>query len=153
MTYQEKNHWIAIVITLWAICFYFLKVSGLEGGLNSDIEGILPTIVKIIVYSSVAAVVLAIVNWALNKEKYVEKDEMDRQIELKGYRNAYWVCSGSLWVVIVSVLLNEYAIRQGEGWYQMETINLTIHGIFLVAWVSTLVQSVTHVVFYRRGVA
>ncbi|EDY82459.1 hypothetical protein VDG1235_2081 [Verrucomicrobiia bacterium DG1235] len=153
ISYQERNHWIAILIGVWALAYYFLKVLSLEGGLNADLDFFLPFIVKIIIYSSVAGAVLAIVNWALNKEKHVEKDEMDRMIELKGFRNAYWAVSGLLWVVVISALLNERFERMNPDAVPFETINLLIHSVFLVAWLGTLVGSITHVIHYRRGIA
>lgn len=154
ISYQERNHWICVLISVWAVCFYFLKGLSLEGGLNADIDAFLPIVVRVIVYSVVAGTVLAIINAVLNKEKHVEKDERDKLIELKGFRNAYWACSGLLWVVVFGALLNERAIRQQwENAYQMDTVNLVVHAVFVVSSVATLVQSLTHISFYRRGTA
>ena len=151
--YQERNHWITVVISVWALIFYFSKVLALEAGLNADLDRFLPFIVKIIIYSTVAGIVLAIVNWSFNKDKHVEKDEMDRMIELKGYRNAYWTFSGFLWTIVIAALLNEHAERSGWDGYGIVTVNLLIHSIFTLGWVSALVQSVTHITLYRKGVA
>lgn len=154
VSYQERNHWICVLISVWALAYYFLKGLALEGGLNAEIDSFLPIIVRVIVFSVVAGAILAIVNWSLNKEKHVEKDEMDKLIELKGFRNAYWCCSGLLWVIVFGALLNERAVReQWEGAYWMDTVNLVVHSVFAVASLATLVQSITHIAFYRRGTA
>jgi len=154
ISYQERNHWICVLISVWALAFYFLKGLSLEGGLNADIDSYLSILLRVIVYSVIAGTILAIANWCFNKEKHVEKDEMDRLIELKGFRNAYWACSGLLWIVIFGALINERAIRdQWESAVKMDTINFMVHSIFVVASVATLVQSFTHIIFYRRGTA
>lgn len=153
-TYQERNHWICVVISIWATAFYFSKGMSLEGGLNADIDLFLPIIVRVIIYSIVAGVILAIVNNCFNRDKHVEKDERDRLIELKGYRNAFWTCSGLLWVLLLTALVNERVIRaEWERTFELDTINLLIHSLFLLSSVTGLVQSFTHISFYRRGMA
>lgn len=153
-SYQERNHWICVLISIWATTFYFWKGLSLEGGLNADIELYLPIIARVVIYSIVGGIVLAIVNSCFNRDKHVERDERDRLIEFKGYRNGFWVFSGLLWMLLIGALFNERASRGNwDSALQLDTINLLIHSLFLVSTVAGLVQSFTHIIFYRKGAA
>lgn len=150
-SYQERNHWIELLVAGWAIAYYLLTIFSVEGGLFADLEYFLPFVIKVIVVSIVLGVVLAILNRVLSKDAQDKKDEMDKAIELHGYRNAYWVMSVLVTVVIFAALMNERMGQLEPEVVRIETLNLVIHLLFIVAAVSGLVQSVTHIVYYRRG--
>ena len=152
-SYQERNHWIGLGIAVWATAYYFIRVLGLEGGLSADIQGVLPILVATTIYSIIAGIVLSILNRCLSRDRTVEKDERDTQIELMGFRNAFYACSGMLWVVLMHALINErFRQIEHDSWH-LETLNFLVHSVFLVAWISYIVQSLTHLFYYRRGLA
>ncbi|MDQ8179871.1 hypothetical protein QEH57_04380 [Pelagicoccus sp. SDUM812005] len=150
MSYQERNNWIELLVALWAIGYYGVTLLSVEGGLGADLSYFLPFLVKVIVVSIVLGIVLAILNRVLSKDANDAKDEMDKAIDMRGFRNAYWVMSGALMVVIFAGLANERMLEV-EGAPQIATTNLLIHSIFMVAALSGLVQSATQVFYYRRG--
>lgn len=153
LSYQERNHWIELGVSLWAIVYYFAKVAGLEDGFNAAWGDLLSVIVWTIVLAVVAAIVLMIVNRAVLGRGGPEKDERDVLIELKGFRNAYYVCSGLLWMVVGHAFFKELAGSHDDFGYGVETAKVLVHSIFLVAWLASVAQSVTHLYFYRRGLA
>lgn len=150
-SYQERNHWIELLVAGWAIVYYLLTLFSVEGGLYADLEYFLPFVVKVIVVSIVFGAALAILNRVLSKDAQDKKDEMDKAIELHGYRNAYWVLSVLVAVVIFSALLNERMGQLEPDAVRIGTLNLVIHSLFIAAAISGLVQSVTHIVYYRKG--
>ena len=149
-SYQERNNWIELLVTGWAIGYYLITLASVDGGFYAELTYFLPFIMKVIVVSIVMGIILAILNHVLSEDAKDAKDEMDKAIDLQGFRNAYWVMSISLMGVIFLALFNE---RNGQlGGVQIETTNLLVHALFIVASVSGLVQSVTQIVYYRRGI-
>ncbi|MDQ8186967.1 hypothetical protein [Pelagicoccus sp. SDUM812002] len=148
-SYQERNNWIELLVAAWAVGYYLITLSSVEGGFYAELSYFLPFIVKVVVVSIVMGIVLAILNHVLSEDAKDAKDEMDKAIDLQGFRNAYWVMSISLMGVIFLALFNE---RKAElSGVQIETTNLLVHALFIVASLSGLVQSVTQIVYYRRG--
>lgn len=150
-SYQERNNWIELLIALLAMVYYGVTIASVEGGIYADLHYFLPFVVKVVIASIGLGTVLAILNRVLSKDAVDKKDEMDKAIDLHGYRNAYWTMSGLVMVVIVLALLNE---RMGIGDLQVDridTLNLMVHSLFIVSSLSGLVQSVTQIVYYRRG--
>lgn len=150
-SYHERTHWIEGVVSTLALLYYFLKVSGLEGGLNGDSETVLYLVVKTTVMAVVAIIVLVSINAGMAKKEETVKDERDTQIELMGFRNGYYVCSGLLTVVFVGALLNERMLQGDMKGTGISTINYLVHALFFAGWMASVVQSMTHVFFYRRG--
>ncbi|MBD5782392.1 hypothetical protein IEN85_23030 [Pelagicoccus sp. NFK12] len=149
-SYQERNNWIELLVALWAIGYYLLTLATIEGGMAAELSYFLPFIIKVIVVSIVVGIVLAILNRFLSKDANDAKDEMDRMIDLRGFRNAYWVMSMAVMVVIFMALFNERMTELGEA-PRIGTTNLMVHALFIVASLSGLVQSVTQIVYYRKG--
>ena len=149
-SYQERNNWIELLVAVWALAYYGVTLATVEGGMRADLSYFLPFVVQVIVVSIVGGAVLAILNRVLSSEGSDAKDEMDKAIDLYGYRAAYWVMSFLLMGVVFLALFNE-RMGDDETGLQMGTTNLMVHALFMVAAVSGLVQSVTQIYFYRRG--
>ncbi len=150
-SYQERNNWIELLITLLALIYYGVTIASVEGGIYADLNYFLPFVVKVTIASIGLGIVLAILNRMLSKDAVDRKDEMDKAIDLHGYRNAYWTMSGLIMVVIVLALLNERMGSIDSQMDRIETINLMMHSLVVVFSVGGLVQSVTQIFYYRRG--
>lgn len=150
-SYQERNNWIELLVAIWAVGYYLVTLFSVEGGVHADLAYFLPFIVKVVIVSIVMGVVLAILNKLLSADAQDSKDEMDKAIDLHGYRNAYWVMSVLVTFVVFMALLNERFSQLDVDYERISTINLMIHSLFIVASLSGLVQSVTQIVLYRRG--
>ncbi len=150
-SYQERNNWIELIVAVWAVGYYLVTITTVEGGVYADLAYFLPFCIKVVVVSIVLGTVLAILNRLLSKDAQDTKDEMDKAIDLHGYRNAYWVMSVLVTTVVFMGLLNERFTQLDADYERIETINLMIHSLFIVASISGLVQSITQIILYRRG--
>lgn len=150
-SYQERNNWIELLVAVWAIGYYFVTLLSIEGGFRADLSYFLPFIIKVVVVSIVLGIVLAILNKFLSKDAQDTKDEMDKAIDLHGYRNAYWMMSGLVMVIVFMGLFNERFAELNADFERIDTLNLMIHSLFIAASISGLVQSITQITLYRRG--
>ena len=137
MSYQEKSVLGSLLAVGVVFGYYFASVLRDLGrpafdGASLPIGGLVLAVIAIVVIEIVYHIVLAL------ESKPVPKDERDTLIASKAYRNAYFVLSAGIFVVMCAVML---------AFKPFVTVNLV-----LFVWVlAELAQFATQLFYYRRG--
>ena len=96
----------------------------------------------IVVFYTIAIVLMTLFLLYITKAKDLENDERDRAIELKGYRNAYISIVGIINILIVLCLLLDVLFQP------FIIFNILFSSLFI----SHIVNDITQLYYYRRGI-
>lgn len=155
-TSQERNSWIQLAVSVTVILYYATKTFGNEMLHTLGMSGL---IIQATLFAAIASAVGVLLNrFVLTKGK-VERDEMDRLIESKAYRNAYFVAIGIAWWAITYILVGmgiESALEDSGAVAEdiraiVSKLPGVIHTLFLGMFLTYSVFSGTQIFYYRRG--
>lgn len=81
----------------------------------------------------------------------VTEDERDRQIEGKGFRNAYYFLTLTLVVLIANVLVSDF-MSEASGEAMMFAMPfVTLHALVCIVLSAVFIKASTQVYFYRQA--
>lgn len=118
MSYQEKSIWGSLVATVVVYGNYFARSGG----------NLIGTIIALVIIQVVAQIVIAIA------AKPEPKDERDRLIDSRAYRNGY------LLLVMGTLACMNIGVRP------------TVNALLMALVASEIGKSITQLYYYRRGV-
>lgn len=149
MSRKEIYAWCSLGLTSALLGYYFITVFGLPSGLEDYSENISSLIWKVIGITFLIQFVIDLLN--STKIGGVAKDERDKLIESKAFRNAYYFLMAAVISLIVHVLIND-AIGQatGENLF-LDLPFMMFHVLILVLFSAILIKSGTQVFYYQRG--
>lgn len=148
LSFREKSAWITLLVLLFVYLPYFSRVSRFA----QRAELSLPTVVGLFIPALILQIALMVIaHIAISVgARDPGRDERDRAIEAKAFRNGYFVfstaiCCAAMWMLTFSTLQ-----KAGE-----QTAWLSIGGISQVLLLCLVLAEVTkygtHVICYRRG--
>jgi hypothetical protein len=143
MSFREKGAWICLVSTLVVFVPYFSYVLGLSGRGELTVSAVAPVLVVAIFFQAVinAGAMIAVAVFS----RADPKDERDRTIELRSFRNAYLVLAIAL---VSSIAAAMFAPASGG----MPTTISSLSQLLLACFVAAeSAKYLTQVVCYRRG--
>ena len=149
MSKQEVYAWISLVTTLALLILYTVMAFGVPENLETYADALQGLLLKVVGLALLIRLVLSIFRHTTFGR--VDKDERDRLIQLKGYRNAYFVAI----VAIVTVAWNELVGDFFSEMANLETIFSTpyiaVHSLVITLFIASAVEYVTQLFYYRTG--
>ncbi|MDQ6913310.1 MAG: hypothetical protein M3128_10600 [Verrucomicrobiota bacterium] len=148
MSFREKSAWITLLLLLAVYGPYFIHISHLAQ--NGELS--LPALVKIFISALFLQIIVAVIaHVAISIGRRVEaKDERDRAIEAKAFRNGYFVFISAISCAAIGILMlspfPEPAAN--SGWLSGAGISQIL---LLCMVLAEITKYGTHVVCYRRG--
>jgi len=147
MSKQEIYAWSSLGFTVAIFAYYLIIAFGWPIGMESYAEQITGLIWKVIGITVLVELVLDLLN--STNLGGVQKDERDVQIAGKGFRNAYYFLMGSIIVLVVHVLINDF-ISEATG----ETLFLAMpfmifHVLVFMLFIANIIRSGTQVFYYQ----
>lgn len=144
MSKQEIYAWTSLLSSFSILIIYTVYAIGLPENW-AEIESQLASIfIKIFLFVLVIEIALGV----LKNKNEVEKDERDEWISGKGYRNAYHFLSVAVVFVLFQMIMEDILGFQSLVY---GTVSL-VHVLIFVVLISTVINRVTQIYFYRRMV-
>ncbi|GAB3410040.1 hypothetical protein GCM10027515_29870 [Schumannella luteola] len=141
MAFHEKRAWMALVVSIVVAMGYLILIAGRLGDAGHDASAVdyVPAMLISIGVGIVATIVGQIVLSALNPRDTPKLDVRDREIERLGSRvgQAFLVIGGLAGLGLAMLRVDPFWIA---------------HALYLGFLLSSLLDCVTRVVVYRRGV-
>jgi len=133
-TFKERSLWATVIATAAIYAYYFWRALDIGRG-NPVAIGVL--FVQVVLAMIAIQVVVHI---ALVVHRRPEPaDERDRQVAVRGARNAYYVLMTGTWAAITAA-----ALSLGAFWFA--------HAALLAVVVAELTRCASQLVYYRRGI-
>jgi hypothetical protein len=150
MSRKEIYAWSSLGLTLALFGYYLISVFGLPAGFENYSDQITALIWKVIGIAFLIQLVLDLMNSTTFGG--VAKDERDKLIESKAFRNAYYFLIAAVISLIVNVLITD-AVSQASG----EKLFLALpfmmfHLLVFVLFIAVLIKSGTQIFYYQRGI-
>jgi len=152
MSFQEKSAWVSLLSTVFIFASYFVTVFELTRLGHTDGGTVLGLFIGAVVTQMLVAGAVHIVFSTSGKssDRLDVKDERDQSIDLRGYRNAYVVITGWVWLAICG-LATRVLVGEEAGDVFRLTPFVVGHVLLLGYVVSEVVRYATQVFYYRRG--
>lgn len=147
LSYQEKSIAGSLVAMLVVYGYYFAKTFNNIGKVNFDADSLnrlIVAVVAIMVIEAVYHIALAI------ESKPEAKDERDKLIAAKAYRNAYFVFGTGAWMIL-GTLITASLLHRDESVHFLVAPFLVGNLVLLVMLLAELVKFGTQLFCYRRG--
>jgi hypothetical protein len=148
MSFREKSAWASLAVMLLVFVPYFIRMFRLFRWRELTAGSALGQFIGAVIFQVVLLVIVHIVIALRSRQE--SKDERDRAIESKAFRNAYFVLVSSGFVVIPCVIGLEFGIDPSS-----------LHRLLAPAFISQLLllcfvvaeaaKYLTQIVSYRRG--
>ena len=139
MSYRELSAWGSLVITLIIFGNYFLN-GVLSGQATAGL--LLGTVIALVVLEIIYNILIA--TW----KRDLPADERDVLIDLKASRNASWVSSVGIVLLITQVLF--YRMVNGSSW--IESTMDWVNALLFILIASESVRFASQAISYRKGV-
>ena len=147
MSRQELYAWSSLGFTAAIFAYYLITVFGWPAGMEAYAEQITDLIWKVIGITVLAELILDLLN--STRLGGIHKDERDIQIAAKGFRNAYYFLMGSIIVLVVHVIINDF-IREISGEHLFLSVPFIIfHVLVFILFIANIIRSGTQVFYYQ----
>ncbi len=150
MNREERYSWISLATGAIIFFIYLRSVSGLVAAGRFGIpetSGTFLWIIGLVIGIEIITAILLAVSGRILDEGKVEKDERDRQINLKAYRVSHYAILGGVNLAILYGLVYE-GFWTGEAGRIPATF-LLFHALFAVLFISHLTFYGSRVILYR----
>ena len=148
MSRNEIYAWCSIGLTLAISGYYLISVFGLPEGVENYGEQITSLIWKVIGIAFLVQLVLDLLNSA--KIGGVAKDERDKGIESKAFRNAYYFLLSAVVALIFNVLVSDFLSEASGQKLFLAVPFIMFHALVFILFIAILIKSGTQVYYYRR---
>ncbi len=149
MSRHELYAWAGLAFALAIAGYYILAVIGLPDGAESVSDRLGSIFVRVIVIAVAVELVLD-ASQSITRFR-VDKDERDRMIEGRSFRNAYYILAvvvfAAIGQLVVTGLLGEYINNE----FVVSLPVVTLHILVLGVLAASAINSVTRIYYYRRG--
>lgn len=142
MSKQEIYAWTSFLSSIAILGFYGLTMFGLPGDWAAMEEQLSSVLFKIFLFAFVVEVAIGI----LKNKNEVEKDERDEKIAGKGFRNAYYFLSYTFAFALFQIVIDH---NMSFPTIEYGTITM-IHFLVIILVLSSIVNRVTQIYFYRK---
>lgn len=149
MSRQELYAWAGLASAAGIAGYYVLAVIGLPEGSAPIAEPLGGLFIRVIVIAVVVEFVLDL-SQSLDRLR-IDKDERDRMIEGKGFRNAYYVLVVMVFTAIGHLVVTGLLGRHLDEKVVVSLPLLTLHILVLGVFAASMVNSATRLICYRRG--
>ncbi len=143
MTYREKSAWGSLIFALGLLSYYLTRVVQVPVGNEAAAETMIAIFVSVTIIGIAVETAGSLLLFWQEKRTGAVAGERDRQIEAKGYRNAYVFCFGAVYVILLFVLVGPTV--SGAPF-------TVFHALFSALYLSHVVKCGTLVFYHRRGV-
>lgn len=150
MTRKEIYAWSSLGLTLAIFIYYVISVFGMPHELENYKEHITSLIWKVIGIAFLIQLGIDLLNSA--KLGGVAKDERDKLIESKAFRNAYYFLMAAIIAVVVNMLINDFLSVQADHNIFLSVPFMTFHVLVFVLFIASLIKSGTQIYYYKRGI-
>jgi len=147
MSKQELYAWSSLLSSFALMSIYGIVVFGWPEGLPDYSKQLSNLFIKIIIIAFIVELALDL----LKRKGSVDKDERDRSIAAKGFRNAYYFLSGCVSVILVQIALSSIAGHYGPLDFASNPWHI-FHALLYTLLLGSVINRTTQVYFYRREV-
>jgi len=149
MSRKEIYAWCSIGLTLVILGYYVISVFGLPTGAETYREDITGLFWKVIGVAFLVQLVLDVLN--STKLGGVAKDERDKLIESKAFRNAYYFLIAAVIAVVANILISDLLSKASGEQLMLAVPFMTFHVLLFVLFLASLIKSGTQIFYYQRG--
>jgi len=150
MSRKEIYAWSSFGLTLAIFGYYLISVFGLPTGVENYSEQVTALIWKVIGIAFLVQFVIDFLNSA--KIGGVAKDERDKLIESKAFRNAYYFLMLAVVSLIFNVLISNF-LSEASGQQSFLTVPfMMFHILVFVLFIANFIKSGTQIFYYQRGI-
>jgi len=149
MSRKEIYAWCSIGLTLVILGYYVISVFGLPTGAETYRENITGLFWKVIGVAFLVQLVLDVLN--STKLGGVAKDERDKLIESKAFRNAYYFLIAAVIAVVANILISDLLSKASGEQLMLAVPFMTFHVLLFVLFLASLIKSGTQIFYYQRG--
>lgn len=149
MSKQEIYSWSSLGFAVAVFTYYILSVFGWPPALENYTEYITGIIWKVIGFTFLVEFILDLLNSA--KFGGVDKDERDRLIESKGFRNAYYFVLCALISLIGNVLISDFFSRTSGETVFLSAPYMTFHAMVFILFIAVILKSGTQLYYYNKS--
>ncbi|MTI88604.1 MAG: hypothetical protein FH748_11605 [Balneolaceae bacterium] len=149
MSKKEIYVWASFGSTTAILGYYLITVFGLSEAAPEVTARLESLFVRVFLIAFVIEIGLDVFRSINKKEIYA--DERDKQIEARGTKNAYYFLVGAIFVVAGHEILNSFFgnLNLDTGYGALPY--LTVHLLFVSAFLGMMIKSATQLFFYLRG--
>jgi hypothetical protein len=147
LSYQEKRIAGSLIAMLVVYGYYFAKTLNNIGSVNFDgasLNRLIFAVIAIMVIEAVYHIALAI------ESKPEAKDERDKLISAKAYRNAYFVLASGTWMLLGTLITASLMHRDASVNFLAAPF-VVGNLVLLLMLLAELVKFGTQLFCYRRG--
>lgn len=148
MTKKEIYTWSSLTSSVVLLAFYLIAVFGWPDSLEGYSDYVTGIFWKVLGIAVAIEIVLD-----LMKEFNVggvQKDERDKLIEAKGYRNAYYFLMVALITLIGNIFLSDLISEAGGEHVFLSIPFMTLHLLVITLFVAHIAKSATQLYFYNK---
>jgi len=149
MSRKEIYAWCSLGLTLAIFGYYLISVFGLPTGVENYSEQITALIWKVIGIAFLIQLVLDLLN--STKIGGVAKDERDKLIESKAFRNAYYFLMLAVISLILNVLISDFLSEASGQKLFLAVPFMVFHTLVFILFIASFIKSGTQIFYYQRG--
>lgn len=149
MSKQEIYSWSSLGFAVAVFAYYLLSVFGWPPALENYAEYITGILWKVIGFTFLVEFTLDM----LKSTKFggIDKDERDRLIESRGFRNAYYFVLCALISLIGNVLISDFLSEAGGEAVFLSVPYMMFHAMVFILFIAVIIKSGTQLYYYNRG--
>lgn len=148
ISFREKSAWITLAVLLFVYTPYFARVVRLADRDQLSIPNVIGLFVSALVLQILLAIVAHIViSIGARRET---KDERDRAIEAKAFRNGYFIFSFLICTAAIGMLT--LGLAPGSAALPWISVAGISQALLLCLVLAEVTKYATHIICYRRGV-
>lgn len=148
MTKKEIYAWSSLASSGVLLAFYLIAAFGWPDSLEGYSDYVIGIFWKVL--GIAVAIEFALDLMKSLKVGGVQKDERDKLIEAKGYRNAYYFLMVTLITLIVHLLLSDLISKAGGEHMFLSIPFMTLHLLVIILFVAHITKSTTQLYFYNK---
>lgn len=148
MTKKEIYTWSSLASSAVLLTFYLIAVFGWPDSLEGYSDYVTGIFWKVLGIAVAIEIILD-----LMKEFNVggvQKDERDKLIEAKGYRNAYYFLMVALITLSGNIFLSDLISKAGGEHVFLSIPFMTLHLLVITLFVAHITKSATQLFFYNK---
>lgn len=146
MSKQELYAWSSFASTIAIMGFYIISVFGWPDALPDYSNHLTRLFINVFIITLLVEIILGI----MKRKNSVEKDERDELIAAKGFKNAYLFLTGTLTIVLVQILLDDFLTPYVPDRTLFSATIQLFHVLLILLFTASLINRGTQIYFYRK---
>lgn len=150
MSKQEIYAWCSLGFTSAVFAYYLVSAFGWPAAIENYSDHLTSLIWQVIIITVLVEICLDLLN--SKNIGGIQKDERDKIIEYKGFRNAYYFVMATLVTLIGHIVLGDFMSGLMKEDFVMAVPSTALHLLVILLFTANLIKSTTQLYYYRSMV-